>query len=273
MNRRPVLAWLGLALAGCAAHKPAAVPAGLPPAQRIALLPVLMDSQVYEAEVFESEHSDVVAAPSGSGAATGSSDADPHTAGAGALFAYIAENRRKKQAELDQAWATVEFHPRRSVDAELRRRLSEHGVAMVELADPYHRLHRARQNGDFKEWQQQADAVLDVRILDVGYYRSGSNFSPMLGIYCALIRTAYPEENGGTDYWFDSRPSKGDPNAFVCPPAMIFKSLDELRDKASDVRTSMDRALVRMVDKMVLDLRAKVRMQLPTAANPVASLP
>jgi hypothetical protein len=265
MHRRIALMLVAIGLTACAAHRPPAVPPGLPPVDRVALLPVLMDSQVYEAEVFENEHSNVVA--TASRGSTAGTVGNPSAVGLGALPAYFAEKSRERQAELDQAWATVEFHPRERVDAELRRLLLERGVATVGLADPLHHLHHARQNGNFLEWQQQADAVLDIRILDVGYYRSGSNYSPMLGVYAALVRTAYPEENGGTDYWFDSRPSKGDPNAFVFPPTMVFKSLDDLRSNATDVHAEMDKALVQIVEKLVADLQAKVRMKPLAATN------
>jgi hypothetical protein len=260
MLRRPLLALLAIGLAGCATRKPLVAGAALPPAQRVALLPVLTDNAVYEAEVFAGAHSDVVTTPVPGGGFAG-----------GALAAFLRERSRERQSELDQVWATVGFQSTERVDDALRRRLIERNATIVELADPAHHLHHARQIGDFREWRDQADAVLDVRVLDAGYQHSGSRYSPMLGIYAALIRTATPQENGGTDYWFDVGPAKGDPNTIVCPPTLVFHSLDEARADAPQVREGMEQALAALMQRIMADLQAQIRMDASAQTTPVTT--
>lgn len=122
----------------------------------------------------------------------------------------------------------------------------------------------ARQLFDFHCLTTGADAILDLRVESAGYDSSmGVGWHPQLVVTASLFSMRTGNEIEGFTYWCDHREKPKDPRCFPAPSALVYDSLTTLQARVEEARAGMERMLARMTDKLVDDVRRCAAGQIP----------
>lgn len=246
---------ISLLVAACAGSKPKPEPEPLKPIASIALLPAVFEEQVTPARSqtggYVSFYQPVPSYVKGSpNAGIGAGIA---VVGAAAIIANVTE---KRDTALRSAVATVNFQPLGLLNSRVRELLFQKGLN-VETVPEGNAVMDARRSGDYTHLPTQAEAVLDLRIGESGYYHSmlAGGFSPMLAVDAILASHTNADDSDSFSYWSDYRERKNDPRWFTSSPASIFKTTDELTLHADTARAELDGIVEKMAVKIVEDIQ------------------
>ncbi|MEO7402591.1 MAG: hypothetical protein ABIU95_02875 [Burkholderiales bacterium] len=230
--------------------------AGTPPRTpltRIAMLPVVPQA-VVGAPVRPSNSVGVSVFGGGDVSAVGAAVVMA-VAGLGILFGHEAD---KRQAELDRTVAALGFEPVGHINDKLKRALESRGVVVSEISDAEAAM-VARRSRDFQRVADGADAILDVRVGDNGFYQaSGSGgYSPMLGVVASLRGPIGRVELDGFGYYADWRTNERDPRWVTSPPALTYPTLDAMLANADAARAGLEALADRIVEMLAEDVKRR----------------
>jgi len=245
---------LGFGLAGCANRAPKAPPDPIRPLQKIALLPTLNPETLYRGRSGPNGTAVVPIQPMSPGAALA-------TIGFGLLAFAILDSKEKEASRLAAAVAAVGFDPGARLDERLKQRLEDEGL-VVELIDAT-TARRVREAGDFRSLAEQAEAVLEINLGEVGYYDAGGSrgYSPMLGLSASLTTTA---TNNDPEYWSfyaDWRSRDKDTRWFQTPSAMNRANTAAISANAAEARADLEATLDRIIERLVQDVKRRASAQ------------
>jgi hypothetical protein len=251
-------------LAGCASRRQASEPP--PPITKVAIVPVL---PTYDPALSSTLNTGNAVATKTIRVPVPVSGPVLPVAGAGVVFGLvmhsIEQSRERKRSDLAAAIRSIPFDPAVRLQALLNERLADSNldVTVLEAADAL--PPQAREEWDYTALAGRFDAVLDVRVSDYGYYDIGRSrgYSPILQVSAHLVRAQSSEEAASMDYYADWADAKGNADVFTTPSQMQRGSLDDIRAQGEQARDGFEQVLVRMADKLVLDLRAHVQPKMP----------
>jgi len=262
---RPIL-WtvtvtaVSLLVAACAGSKPKPAPEPLKSIASIALLPVVFEEQVTPTKPqagYVSFYQPVPSYVKGSpNAGIGAGIA------VGAAAVIIANINEKRDAALRSAVAAIKFQPLDTLNNRVQELLRQKGIN-IEIVPEGSAVMAARHSGDYSHLPTQAEAVLDIRIGENGYYHSmrAGGFSPMLAVNATLASHTNVDNYDSFSYWSDYRENKDDPRWFTSSPASIFKTTDELTTHADTARAELDGVMEKMAVKLAEDIERRAAGQ------------
>jgi hypothetical protein len=239
-------------LAGCAGNATKPPPAPLRPIARIAVLPVVLEADFDRPARAAWRGGSPVLVPVGPSVGVGDVGAAIVVSGAAALVNIA---MRDRASDLERATASLQFHPADSLNAQLVTRLQQAGLH-AELIAASDAVKTARTTGDYKAIAAGADAVLDVRVGENGYYRSirAGGLSPMLGVSANLLSATEEDDLANFTYYSDWREKAKDRRWFTSPPALIFASVDDLNANSAVAKAGLEAVLQEMLDRLVVDV-------------------
>lgn len=173
----------------------------------------------------------------------------------GAVAYGINESRRAERDALTDALSRVNFEPAAHIDALLARELEQRNVKLVRITNT--RTAAEIRDGKLHNVPEGVDAILDVSILESGYYSSlrAGGYSPMLHL---SVRLRAPEHDAddldGFSYYADWRDGGKDIRWVTTPKDLTFQSVEKLRDNAAEARTGLGHVVEQFVGMIARDV-------------------
>lgn len=173
----------------------------------------------------------------------------------GAVAYGINESRRAEHEALNDALSQVNFEPAAHIDAQLARELEQRNVKLVRITNT--RTAAEIRDGKLHNVPQGVDAILDVSILESGYYSSlrAGGYSPMLHL---SIRLRAPEHDADDldsfSYYADWRDGGKDIRWVTTPKDLTFQSIEKLRDNAAEARAGLGRVVEQFAGMIARDV-------------------
>lgn len=257
----------GFILSACA-NRQAKPPEPLQPIARIAVLPAIATAAPSPdlAQNGQPRYQGPMVLTGPGGRAL--SPADAARVGVGVAVVALVDNairssRAEREAALANAVRAVDFRPAESLNSRLLARLKESGLNVEPIQDSP-MVRSAREEGTYKAIANGADAVLDVRVGEYGYYSSmrAGGVSPMLTITTYLMSPATDEDQGGFTYYSDWRESK-DSRWFTSPRHLTFADAADLVAHGDMAREGLEDILDKMIAKIVADTKRRAEGQPP----------
>jgi hypothetical protein len=177
---------------------------------------------------------------------------------AAGVATLVANEMQKRQNDLEYAVSAAGFRPAHLLNKVLKTLLEEKGLKLENSISPA-MAKQAREDEDFSRVDSKAEAILDIRVTDHGYFRSirAGGLSPMLGITATLIEPVTGETIDSFTYWSDWRNGGDDPRWFTTPPSITYDSTDSLRADAAAARAGLEGILVKMTVRLVEDIKRR----------------
>lgn len=256
---------LGLvAFGGCASRAPAPPAAPPKPLRLVAVMPVtqrtLVENTGFGARAVVPVVVPVNTGQRGSG---GSAAAAVGVGLVGLAVAYgVASRQRSERAALLDALSAVDFDPAGHVNQRLADVLAQRGVQVVRVTDPD--VAAEVWSGQFGRLPPGVDAVLDVSVLESGYYSSmrAGGYSPQLHLRAVLLPTVPDaEELASFSYYADWRDAGKETRWVTTPKALTFEKLEGLKAEAASVRAGLGEVADRLVGMVVGDVQAMAAVQ------------
>ena len=242
------LAALGMAIAGCAQKGPPLPRPQAMPLRRVAILPIFERQTTGDAFAFVSENtrrSDmpvVVSNPAGAAFAIG--------------FNIASAGRR---ARFERSMKAVDFDPRAHFEKTIGAAFTAKGVSLERVSDS--QLAISVRNNSPVPALAELDAVLDVQVTSGGYYPSdrAGGYSPMLYVVARLLSPATGQELERFGYDADYRAAEGELRFYTTSPAISVATPEEIGQKATLIRSSMQEVAERMIAQIVVDVDRRMR--------------
>jgi hypothetical protein len=175
----------------------------------------------------------------------------------------------QRKQELDSATAKVGFSPADILNVQLLGRVQAAGVKIQSMpeGDSMTIFHARRDQQFFKSTKVDADAVLDVRVDEQGFYHSSraGGYSPMLGITATLWTAANPDDSESFSYYADFRQRPSDSRWITTPPTLTFPTLEDLTHNAEAAKADLELMLGKVMDLIARDVKDRVegRVRVP----------
>jgi hypothetical protein len=251
-----ITALLALGLAGCANRAPKPPPDPIRPLQKIALLPTLNPEALYRGRGGPNGTGVVAVQPMSPSAALA-------TVGVGLIALAIINSREKEANQLATAVAAIGFDPGARLDDRLKKRLEEEGLS-VELVDAT-TARSVRETSDYKLLAAQAEAVLDIKLGEIGYYEVGAStgYSPMLGMSASLATTTTNNEPESWSFYADWRSREKDTRWLQTPSTMNRLNPADIGGNTAKSRTDLETTLDRIIERLVVDVKRRAAAQPP----------
>ena len=210
----------------------------------------------------------------------------------------IDAQQRRSAEELRLAIARVGFDPVARINERVFAALEKAGVKYEMVQRSAGDVFTARIARDFTAIAGDADAVLDLRIAQFGYYDETSRaggYLPMLGIHAHFWSTKSYAENGrlrmligqvvpsvaaktnpeigAFRYWFDWRQDPGNPRWFTSGPELIFPDIAAIVENREKLRAKFEEVMDSMIAQLALDVKSRMTGSSPTEARRPAPEP
>lgn len=233
-----------LVTGGCASRGvPEAAPAPQKPLRLVAVLPTANAPSGSGSGFSTNRHSTIFVPESRNrGSSAGSvAGAIGATLIVGAIAYGLNERKRTEAEALNDALSHVNFEPTEYLDAQLSSELERRGIRLVRILDP--RVAIDARTEKFAGLPEGVDAILDVKVLESGYYSSlrAGGYSPMLHLNASL-RVPEPDadELDSFSYYADWRNGGKDKRWVTTPRNLTFESIEKLKGGATAARNGLE---------------------------------
>jgi hypothetical protein len=249
---RTVIAILALCFAGCAHRGEMGPPEPVLPISGFAMLPAVMQAQVRPPRT---------PAAGGGAYVSGGGNRKSDLAAAlviGAVAGIFAARDADERVQLERGMAAIAFQPTEILNARLKTLLEQRGLKVETLAEDEAAM-QARRSGDYQPLQTVADAVLDIRIDELGYFHTirAHGYSPMFGMTVFIYSPRRNLELARFSYYYDWREAKGNRRWLTSPSSMMFDRAEELADNADAIRAGFEDVLDQMMALLADDLKRR----------------
>lgn len=252
MNRRLALSWIGvMTLFGCADSGP------LKPndIQRIGLLPIS------EWPAYGS------IAPFNEKLFTQAERSRGAPVSALAILIDSGLQARHDTAEADRrmltsAVSSVKFFPWQVLVQSLARQIEARSMPITEINDPA--LAQAVRNKKTTSLPQDVHALLDIELLQAGYYASNraGGLTPYFEISATLWDTVNPKRKiYSVAYWGDFREASRDPRYFAVPRDLVSTDANFFRSDAERIRVALTGIFNQVAAKVLDDVQSVLRKE------------
>jgi hypothetical protein len=198
------------------------------------------------------------------------------------VLSAVEQQRQRKAAELKQAVDSLSFDPVARFNERVFAALDKAGVKYTLTKGSWIDSFNARVSRDFTAVAGDADAVLDLRIAQFGFFESSraGGFSPLLAVNAhfwstksyaqdgkvrSLIAIAAPSVATKTNpgigtfrYWSDWREDPGNPRWFSTGRELVFPDLAAVVENRQKLIAKFDEVLDAMIARLVMDVRSRV---------------